>query len=146
MTLTTEELKALDQLEDEQGRGDAVSWDEPKTVRGIVVRDVETITYTDKNDGLEKSKKVVTLRTEAGLEAIYEGPVKLNGRLFEGERYKQASLGPPRKGEFVVVRYKGERSSQTTGRPVKDFDVFRKSEPPILAGEPIPVGTDDIPW
>jgi hypothetical protein len=122
--LTQNEVKQLERLEDEQARGVAVIWDEPKTIRGIVIRDVETIAFTDTNDNQEKTKRLVTLRTTSGLETVFDGPLKLNGRLFEGERYKQEPLGPPCRGDFLVIIYKGEKVAQS-GRTFKDFDVLR---------------------
>lgn len=134
--LSETELAALDELEDMLARGEAVVWDEPKTIRGIVVRDVETVTFNDKNNGgAEKSKRVLTLRTTDGLVAIFEGPAKLTSRLFNGERFGSDPVGPPVQGQLAIVTYKGERVSQTTGRDYKDFDVV-VGPPPAAAGVP----------
>jgi hypothetical protein len=153
--LSEQEEAALAALEDEQGRGDGVSWDAPKTVKGVMVRDVETITFTDKNDGVEKQKRVATLRTADGLVAIFEGPAKLNSRLFDGEQFQGESIGAPTKGQLVIVTYKGERLSQN-GRDYKDFDVVRGPVPkampaPEAKSETTPSaqnasGEDGIPW
>jgi hypothetical protein len=146
MALTQDELARLERLEDEQARGVPVKWDHPKTVRGVVVRDAETITYNDQNLGTEVTKQVVTLRTENGLEAIFSGPGRLDSALFRGERYKDDPnpAGPPRKGDLLIVNYKGERPSQSTGREFKDFDVYRSTPetPPTGGGEP----DGDIPF
>jgi hypothetical protein len=137
MTLSQDELTRLEQLEDQQARGEAVAWDEPKTIRGVVVRDVETVTFTDKRDNTERTKRVLTLRTADGLQTIFEGPGKLNDRLFEGKRFKDDpnALGPPRTGELVIVTYLGDKPSQTTGREWKDFDVYRGSPGSTGSGE-----------
>jgi hypothetical protein len=162
MSLTQDELARLEQLEDQQARGKAVAWDEPKTVRGIVIREVETVTFTN-DDGTEQTKRVVTLRTEAGLEAIFEGPVRLNDRLFNGERRKDDPdpLGPPKEGDLLIVTYRGEKPT-ASGRNVKDFDVFRGSaetpdqtllddpgpaeRPPHTDEDAPPADDDDIPF
>jgi len=65
-TLTPAELERLERLEDEQAKAPAVVWDEVKTVRGVVVRDVEVVSFTDSRTGEERSKRVVTLRTPGG--------------------------------------------------------------------------------
>lgn len=149
--LSPAEERALAELEDEQGRGEAISWDEQKTVRGVVVRDVETVTFQDKNDGTTKEKRVLTLRTADGLMAIFEGPAKLNSRLFEGEQYNADPLGPPAKGQLVIVTFKGERVSQTTGRDYKDFEITRgpaptSPEPAAAAPAPAVGPSDEIPF
>jgi hypothetical protein len=123
VSLSPTELAALERLEDEVARGEAVRWDVPKMVRGIAVRDVEVVTYADQNDGSEKTKRVLTLRTAEGIFAIFEGPRKLTSRLFDGEQKGGGPLGPPRKGDLVLIQYKGEKVSSTTGRAFKDFDV-----------------------
>jgi hypothetical protein len=127
--LSSAEVAALAELEDERGRGESVVWDEPKIVKGAVVRDVEVVSFTDKNDGSEKTKRVITLRTEQGLAALWEGPAKLTSRLFEGEQYHGEKLGPPVKGQLLLVEFKGERLSGTSGRAYKDFDVVRGPVP-----------------
>lgn len=127
MKLTQDEVAQLERLEDEQGRGVSVKWDTPKTVRGVVVRDVEDVTFTDQNSGEDTTKKVCTVRTENGLEAIWEGPDQLNSKLFKGERFKDdpSPSGPPRKSDLLIAHYKGEKLSQTSGRDYKAFDVYR---------------------
>jgi hypothetical protein len=136
--LTDTELDALTALEDEQARGEPVRWDQPKTVKGVVARDLETFSYRDANDGGEKTKRVLTLRTEKGLAAIFDGPAKLTSRLFNGERQDGEPTGPPGKGCPVIVEYRGEKVSQTTGRAYKDFAVYR--------GEQAHTNPDDIPF
>lgn len=112
--LSEHELAALDRLEDKLGRGASVHWDEPKTIRGVGARPIETATVKDYNDPSKMiSKRVATLRTANGLEAIWEGPAGLE-KLFEAD-----ITGHP-----VIVTYKGERVSQESGRPYKAFDVI----------------------
>ena len=139
LTLSAAELDRLDRLEDEQARGEAVRWDEPKTVRGIVVRDVETVTFKDKNTDESKTKHVLTMRTETGLAAIFEGPTALNSRLFAGERACEPDLGPPRTGDLVIVTYKGEKTSEA-GFAYKAFDVSRSA---VKSDEQPPPISDD---
>jgi hypothetical protein len=151
MKLTQEELARLEQLEDEQARGASVKWDTPKAVRGVVVRDVEEVTFTDASSGEDTTKEVCTVRTENGLEAIWEGPDQLNSKLFKGERFKDdpSPSGPPRKGDLLIVHYKSEKTSQTSGREWKAFDVYRSTpEGPSPDGAQVSVfaGGDDIPY
>ena len=67
----------------------------------------------DYNDATKTTtKKVATLRTSTGLQAIWEGPAALD-KLFEVE-----GSGMP-----VIVAYPGERVGQESGRTYKAFDV-----------------------
>ena len=118
--LTDHERRELDALEERLGRGTAVKWDEPKTIKGYLVRPIEEAEVRDYND-LSKTvtKKVATLRTSAGLQAIWGGPTSLE-KLFEIEGF----------GMPVIVAYLGERIGQESGKTYKVFDVIVGDEPP----------------
>jgi hypothetical protein len=104
--LSEAELAKLDALEDSLGRGTAVHWDEPKSVRGYLARPIETATAKDFNDPKKTvEKRVATLRTTNGLQAIWEGPAGLE-KLFLAVGYEMP----------VIVVYKGERVGQESGR------------------------------
>jgi hypothetical protein len=78
----------------------------------------ETVEVRDYSDPSKTvAKRVATLRTEQGLEAIWEGPVRLQP-LFEVE-----GSGLP-----VVVAYGGEKTSKS-GRTYKDFDLIIDDAP-----------------
>jgi hypothetical protein len=150
------EKAAIEALDNSEGKGIAVSWDEEKTVAGVVARDVETITFKDKNDGKEKTKKVLTLRTEDGLVSVFEGPTALNSRLFEGKKWKDDEpLGPPVKDQLVIIKYLGEGLT-AEGKDFKRFDVHRGDLPAAGNGKQaetptggdVVAGTtdDDIPF
>jgi hypothetical protein len=133
-SLSDHELAELNQLEDQLGRGTAVHWDHPKTVRGFLARPIETATVKDYNDpNVTIDKKVATLRTEHGLQAIWEGPTGLE-TLFE-----TTGAGIP-----VIVTYKGEKTSASTGRPYKAFDLIIGAAKNTADDEPGPA--DDIPY
>ncbi len=115
-TLGADEQAALDALEDQLGRGVNVHWPkhEPKTIRGYGARDIETVSvpsYDDPSQMVEK--RVATIRTSEGLQAIWEGPAGLE-KLFESE-----IAGRP-----VIVTCTGEKISQKTGRSYKAFTVL----------------------
>src|SRR5262245_41417476 len=100
--LDERELAALDALEDKLARGRSVHWDQPKVIRGFVARPIEKVAVRDYNDPTSTvEKRVATLRTEDGLEAIWEGPSALE-RLFEID-----GSGVP-----VIVAYNGEKIGQ----------------------------------
>jgi hypothetical protein len=139
VSLSDAELARLEQLENEQARGEAIRWDEPKEVRGVVVRDVEEITFKDRHTDEAKTKQLLTLRTAHGLVAVFEGPVALNKRLFEGERLNQPSLGPPKTGDLVIIKFVGEGMTDG-GQSFKRFEVYRST---LQASAP---GEDDIPF
>ncbi len=122
VTLTAAELAALERLEDEQSRGETVRWDEPKAVRGVVVRDIETVQSRDR-EGNPKTSRVLTLRTVDGLQAIFDGPVRLNWFLFGDEPPSGDATRPARKGDLLIVDYRGERTAAESGRSFKDFAV-----------------------
>ena len=139
-TLSNHELEQLAKLEDKLGRGESVRWDEPKTIRGFVVRDIETVDVNDYSDPSRKvSKRVLTLRTATGLAAIWEGPAALE------ELFEEAVAGRP-----VVVAYQGEKVGQESGRSYKSFSVVvGKEEPEATAEFPAETPTaavDDIPF
>jgi hypothetical protein len=140
-SLTDAEQKMLDQLEDEQARGESVTWDEPKTIRGIVARDVELVTYKDRNSGEERSKRVLTVRTVTGLVSVWEGPTSLTSRLFEGEVSNGPAVGPPAAGTLVIIRYLGERTAES-GREYKAFEIVRGT-PIETPAAPAPAADDD---
>jgi hypothetical protein len=133
--LSDRELEELEALEERLGRGASVTWDEPKAVKGYLVRPIEEAevpAYDDRTKTI--AKKVATLRTSSGLQAIWEGPGQLE-KLFEIEGY----------GMPVIVAYLGERVGQESGRTYKAFDVVVGEAPaatPEDAGSP----DDDIPF
>jgi hypothetical protein len=101
-TLSDDEVRALEELEERLSRGTSVKWDEPKTIKGYLVRPIEAVEVPDYGDSTKTAKKkVATLRTASGLQAIWEGPAALD-KLFEVE-----GSGMP-----VIVAYLGERVGQ----------------------------------
>jgi hypothetical protein len=141
--LTPDELAALDSLEDEQARGETVKWDEPKTVKGVAAREIETVTFTDRTCGEEKTSRILTLRTENGLQAIFDGPVALGWRLFGDDSPGGTANEPARRGDLLIVAYLGERTAES-GREYKAFDVTRSAPEPdaqlaaLIDGDPGP--------
>jgi hypothetical protein len=112
--LSQSELDRLEQLENEQARGVSVRWDVPKVVKGFLVRPIEEVEVPDYNDKTRRvTKKIATLRTASGLEAIWEGPVALEP-LFE-----VVGSGHP-----IIVRYGGRKPSQTSAYDYGDFSVI----------------------
>jgi hypothetical protein len=124
--LTTDELAAPNRLEDEQARGVTVKWDEPKTVKGVAAREIETVTYSDRTSGEEKTSRILTLRTADGLQAIFDGPIALGWRLFGDNSPDSTSNEAARKGDLLIVSYLGERTAES-GREYKAFDVTRST-------------------
>jgi hypothetical protein len=132
--LSESEQRALDALEERLGRGTSVKWDRPKTVRGFLARPIETATVKDFDDPSKTvEKRVATLRTAEGLQAIWKGPTGLK-ELFEIE-----GSGMP-----VVVSYVDDSVSQE-GRPYKKFDVV-VGEAPKPSTDETEGGDDDIPF
>lgn len=148
ISLTPDELAALDQLEDEQARGETVKWDEPKTVRGVVAREIETIAFTDRTSGEEKTSRILTIRTENGLQAIFDGPVALGLRLFGDNSPGGAAGDAARKGDLLIVSYLGERPTDS-GREYKAFDVTRSTPDAeldaLIDGDPGPENEPNDP-
>jgi hypothetical protein len=126
ISLSSDELAALDRLEDEQARGETIKWDRPKTIRGVVARDVETVASRDR-DGNAKTSRVLTLRTQDGLKAIFDGVVRLNWFIFGDKPPSGAAVRPPRRGDLLIVDYRGEKTAPDTGRTFKDFSVTSSS-------------------
>lgn len=131
--LSPHELRALEALEEQLGRGTAVKWDEPKTIKGYLVRPIEEAEVPEYGDSTRAvTKKLATVRTAAGLQTIWEGPTALE-ELFEIE-----GSGMP-----VIVAYLGEKVGQETGRTYKAFDVV-VGEAPEPAGSGESSTDDDI--
>jgi hypothetical protein len=140
--LSDRELEALEALEERLGRGTAVKWDEPKTIKGYLVRPIEEAEVPEYGDSTKTvAKKLATVRTATGLQAIWEGPAALD-KLFEIK-----GSGMP-----VIVAYLGEKVGQESGRTYKAFDVVVGEAPTTerATGEPsVESGAradDDIPW
>jgi hypothetical protein len=144
ISLTADELAALDRLEDEQARGETVKWDEPKTIRGVAARNIETVQSRDK-EGTPKTSRVLTLRTQDGLKAIFDGPVRLNWFVFGDPPPSSAATRPPRKGDLVIVDYRGEKTAPETGRTFKDFHVTSSSASTVDAETAALIGGDPGP-
>jgi hypothetical protein len=131
--LSDHELRELEALEDRLGRGTAVKWDKPKTIKGYLVRPIEEAEVRDYNDPTKRiTKKLATLRTSSGLQAIWEGPDALE-KLFEIKGH----------GMPVIVAYVGEKIGQESQMTYKAFDVVA-GEVPTAAPEDAAGPDDDI--
>ncbi len=108
----------------------------------IVVRDVQTVDFKDKTDDSPQSKRILAIRTENGIVTIWEGPGVLTSRLFDGEQRDGDPLGPPVKGQLVIVEYKGERTS-AAGNAYKLFEVARGPLPEEAERASQDAGADD---
>ena len=130
--LSDHELRELEALEERFARGTAVKWGEPQTIKGHLIRPIETVTVPKYGEPTKTvDKKVATLRTSSGLQAIWEGPDALD-KLFEIEGY----------GMPLIVAYLGERVGQESGNTYKAFDVVIGDAPAAMPEDP----PDDIPF
>jgi hypothetical protein len=123
--LSETEQAALDRLENQQARGTSVKWEKPCTIKGFLARPIEAVTVKDYADPTKTvEKKVATLRTAEGLQAIWSGLAAVEA-LFEIE-----GSGMP-----VIVTYKGEKTGQESGRSYKDIDVVVGEAPTVQSAD-----------